>query len=137
VAFLRASRQMPRWHNASFHTPVIQSSDAISCDLQTMSLSKLQINADTLCTMTRELGELSRYSDGLQAGRSYFDSRLGQIFLFSIASSPALTPTHSPTQWVPGALPLGVKRRGIEADHSPPWRRYLHSRLRLHGVRLN
>jgi hypothetical protein len=32
----------------------------------------------------------------------------------------ALGPTHSPIQWVPGALSLGVKRPGREADHSPP-----------------
>jgi hypothetical protein len=29
-------------------------------------------------------------------------------------------PTQSPIQWVPGALSLGVKRPGREADHSPP-----------------
>jgi hypothetical protein len=32
----------------------------------------------------------------------------------------ALWPTHPPTQWVPGALSLGVKRPGREADHSRP-----------------
>jgi len=36
------------------------------------------------------------------------------------ATKPALGPTQSPTQWVPGALSLGVKRPGHEADHSPP-----------------
>jgi hypothetical protein len=29
-------------------------------------------------------------------------------------------PTHPPIQWVPGALSLGVKLPGREADHSPP-----------------
>jgi hypothetical protein len=29
-------------------------------------------------------------------------------------------PTQPPTQWVPGALSLGVKRPGREVDHSPP-----------------
>jgi hypothetical protein len=50
-----------------------------------------------------------------------FDSRreLGS-FLFIIASRPALGPTQPPIQWVPGALSLGVKRPGREADHSPP-----------------
>jgi hypothetical protein len=28
--------------------------------------------------------------------------------------------TQPPIQWVPGALSLGVKRAGREADHSPP-----------------
>jgi hypothetical protein len=46
-----------------------------------------------------------------------FESRQGLgIFLFTTVSRPAL----GPTQWVPGALYLGVKRPGSEADHSPP-----------------
>jgi hypothetical protein len=50
-----------------------------------------------------------------------FESRQGLgIFLFTTASRPALGPTHPPIQWVPGALSLGVKRQGREADHSPP-----------------
>jgi hypothetical protein len=32
----------------------------------------------------------------------------------------ALGPIQSPIQWVPGALSLGVKRPGREANHSPP-----------------
>jgi hypothetical protein len=31
-----------------------------------------------------------------------------------------LWPTQPPNHWVPGALSLGVKRPGREADHSPP-----------------
>jgi hypothetical protein len=42
------------------------------------------------------------------------------MFLLAIASRPALRPTQPPIQWVPGALSLGVKRPGCEADHSPP-----------------
>jgi hypothetical protein len=50
-----------------------------------------------------------------------FDSRRGLgIFLFTTASRTALGPTKPPIQWVPGALSLGVKRPGREADHSPP-----------------
>jgi hypothetical protein len=50
-----------------------------------------------------------------------FDSRQGLgIFLFTTASRTALGPTQPPIQWVPGALSLGVKRLGREADHSPP-----------------
>jgi len=50
-----------------------------------------------------------------------FDSRrsLG-ILLFTTASKTALGPIHPHIQWVPGALTLGVKRLGREADHSPP-----------------
>jgi hypothetical protein len=42
------------------------------------------------------------------------------IFLFTTASRTALGPTQPPIQWVAGALSLGVKRTGPEADHSPP-----------------
>jgi hypothetical protein len=50
-----------------------------------------------------------------------FDSRRGLgIFLFTTASGTALGPTRPPIQWVLGALSLGVKRPGREADHSPP-----------------
>jgi len=44
-----------------------------------------------------------------------------EIFLFTTASRPALEPTQPPIPWVPaGALSLGLKRQGREADHSPP-----------------
>jgi hypothetical protein len=50
-----------------------------------------------------------------------FDSRRGLgIFLFTTVSRTALGPTQLPIRWVPGALSLGVKRPGREADHSPP-----------------
>jgi hypothetical protein len=50
-----------------------------------------------------------------------FDSRRGLgIFLYTTTSRTALRPTQPPIQWVPGALSLGVKRPGHEADHSPP-----------------
>jgi hypothetical protein len=47
-------------------------------------------------------------------------SSLGRVkgFLFSIASRPALRPTHSLIPWVLGALSQEVKRPGREADHS-------------------
>ena len=32
----------------------------------------------------------------------------------------ALGPTHTPIQWVPGVISVGVKRPGWEVDHSPP-----------------
>jgi hypothetical protein len=43
-----------------------------------------------------------------------------KIFLFSIASRPALGPTQRPIQWVPGALSPGKKQQVCEADHSAP-----------------
>jgi hypothetical protein len=42
------------------------------------------------------------------------------IFLFSIASRPALGPIQPPIQWVPGAISPEVKRPGREAGHLPP-----------------
>jgi hypothetical protein len=58
---------------------------------------------------------------GLDDRGSRVDSRRGLgIFLFTTASRTALGPTQSPIQWVLGALSLGVKRLGSEADHSPP-----------------
>jgi len=35
------------------------------------------------------------------------------------SSRTALGPTQTPNQWIAGALSLGVKRPGREADHSP------------------
>jgi hypothetical protein len=58
---------------------------------------------------------------GWTIGILEFDYRraLG-IFLFTIASRTALGPTQPPIQWVLGALSLGTKRPGREADHSHP-----------------
>jgi hypothetical protein len=42
------------------------------------------------------------------------------IFLFTTMSKMALGSILPPIQWVPGALSLGVKRPGREADYSPP-----------------
>jgi hypothetical protein len=44
------------------------------------------------------------------------------IFLFTTASRTALGPTKPPIPRLPGALSLGIKRTGREADHSPPSR---------------
>jgi hypothetical protein len=56
----------------------------------------------------------------LRAGQPGFDFRAGpDIFLFSIALRPALSPTQSPIQWVLGALSQGVKQQERETDQSP------------------
>jgi hypothetical protein len=44
----------------------------------------------------------------------------GERVPISTASRPALVPTQPSVQWVPGALSLGVKQLGREADHSSP-----------------
>jgi hypothetical protein len=40
--------------------------------------------------------------------------------LITTVSRMVLGPTQPPIQCVPGALPVGVKRPGREADYSPP-----------------
>jgi len=47
-------------------------------------------------------------------------------FLFNIVAATI----QPPTQWVPGALPLGAKRPWREADHPPP----LMPGLRIYGT---
>jgi hypothetical protein len=57
----------------------------------------------------------------------------------------ALGPTQPPIQWVPGALSLGIKRAGCEADHSSPssaevknaWSYTSTPPIRLHDVVLS
>jgi hypothetical protein len=50
-----------------------------------------------------------------------FESRQGLgILLCTTVSRPALGPTQHLIQWVLGAISLGVKRPGSEADHSLP-----------------
>jgi hypothetical protein len=75
-----------------------------------------------------------------------FYSRRGLgIFLLTTASRTALGPTQLPIQWVTGALSLGVKRLGHEADHSllstgkmkNEWSYTSPPPIRLHGVVLN
>jgi hypothetical protein len=55
-------------------------------------------------------------SDGLED--RWFDSRQALvIFPFTTASRPARGPTQLPIQWILGALFLGVKQPGREADY--------------------
>jgi hypothetical protein len=44
---------------------------------------------------------------------------MDKTFLLSMLSRLVLGPTQPPTQCIPGALSLGVKWLGCEADHSP------------------
>jgi hypothetical protein len=58
------------------------------------------------------------YGTDDRGSRVRFLAGLG-IFFFTTVFRTAVGPTQPPIQWVPGALPLGVKRPGREADHSP------------------
>jgi len=60
-----------------------------------------------------------------------FDSRWGLgVFLFNTMFRMTLGPTQPPIQWVLGALSLGLKQLGHEADHSPP----SSAKIRVHGA---
>jgi hypothetical protein len=51
----------------------------------------------------------------------YYTSDIIKISELSAqTSSGVVGPRAGPIQWVPGALSLGVKQPGCEADHSPP-----------------
>jgi hypothetical protein len=77
-----------------------------------MQNASCEINA-----VTRPITVIKKSSPGVLG----FDSRWGVgIFLFTTVSRTALGHTQPPIQWVLGALSLGVKRPGREADHSPP-----------------
>jgi hypothetical protein len=54
-----------------------------------------------------------------RGSRVRFPAGAGNFSLGTTESRTALGPTQPPIQWVPGALSLGVKRPGREADHSP------------------
>jgi hypothetical protein len=54
------------------------------------------------------------------------------ISLFTTMSRMALGPTQPPIQWVPGALSLGKKRPGREADHLPPSSADIKESVELH-----
>jgi hypothetical protein len=63
------------------------------------------------------------------------------ILHLSVASRLALVPTQHTAQWVPGAVSLGVKQQGHEADHSAPSSAEIKSGgavpplpIRLHGM---
>jgi hypothetical protein len=63
---------------------------------------------------------LDGLNDFLNHGVLGFDSWQGLgILFFTTTSRTALEPTQPSIQWVPGALSLGAKWLGCEADHSP------------------
>jgi hypothetical protein len=90
-------------------------------DLYRQRMGKFIPRLKKSVSLSRRAQSVQRRARGWTIGVLGFDSRRGlAIILFTIVSRPALGPTHPPSQWVPGALSLGVKRPGREADHSPP-----------------
>jgi hypothetical protein len=55
--------------------------------------------------------------------RKYLKIEQGQFVPYILKQfdfRKALGPTQPPIQWVPGALSVGIKRPGREANYSPP-----------------
>jgi hypothetical protein len=86
------------------------------------------------------------FGTGWTIGVVGFDYRWGLgTFLFTTASRTALGTTQPPIQWVRGALSLGIKGSGREADQSPQsnadvknaWRFTSSSPILLHGMVLS
>jgi hypothetical protein len=82
---------------------------------------KKSINSNYLFSPCRDssVGIALGYGLDNRGSRVRFPAR-AEIFFFTTVSRTALGPTQPPIQWVQGALSLGVKRPGREADHSPP-----------------
>jgi hypothetical protein len=94
----------------------------------------------------QEPGYLSGIALDYEPDDREFETREGLgIFLFTTVSRPVLGSTQPPIQWVLGALSLGAKRPGREADHTPPssaevknaWSYTSTPPIRLHGLVLN
>jgi hypothetical protein len=69
------------------------------------------------------ISSASRATGRVPASRATGRVRLpaeARDFLYSTESRQALGPIQPPIQWLQGALSVGVKRPGCEADHSPP-----------------
>jgi hypothetical protein len=81
----------------------------------------VDIVTDFNCHLTRrqDSSVVQRWATGWMIRGSCPTRGVG-IYLFTTAPRPALGPTQPSIQWVPGALSLGVKWLGREADHSPP-----------------
>jgi hypothetical protein len=54
---------------------------------------------------------------GITAGVRF--PAMQELFLLFMTSRPALRPAQPPRQWILGAISLGKKQLGREADHSP------------------
>jgi hypothetical protein len=90
--------------------------------LTEIPVSLLLLSSSSSSSSLQEPGYLSGIALGYGLDDRGFESQQGlEIFLFTTAARTALGPTQPPIQWVlSGAVSLGVKRPGREADHSPP-----------------
>jgi hypothetical protein len=81
---------------------------------------QLEINIDHVRVLYRAVIAQTVWATDCKIGVLGFDSRRELEVFLLIASRTALGPTQPPIQRLPGALSLGVKRPGREADHSTP-----------------
>jgi hypothetical protein len=92
-------------------------------DLRAKIEQKIYIIGKCEFLVNSRLGQRSRYSDWLLAGRTRGqNSRPSRVkyYLFSTSPRSVLGPTQPSIQWTPEAFSPGVKRPGREANHSPP-----------------
>jgi hypothetical protein len=91
---------------------------------QQLKYSSVQNVTSPNCRSGRVV-RISHHTTGTATGYGLDDRLIGVRFPAGVGNffsdtmtKPALGPTQPPLQWVPGALSLGVKRPGREADHS-------------------
>jgi hypothetical protein len=81
----------------------------------------MELKCSVPCSQKPVIGKVHFNITGWMIGVLGVDFRRGLgIFLFTTVFRTALGPTQPPIQRVSGALSLGLKRLGREADHSPP-----------------
>jgi hypothetical protein len=117
--------QTPPRHHRHLHSslPPIWTSkqdSELSCGFQLSGTRKCgSVDRGSVALLKRRTGTAQSVGAGRQRGRSSSPGR-AKNFLFSMSSRPALGPTQSPIQWLPGALSPGVKRQGLEAGYLLP-----------------
>jgi hypothetical protein len=109
------------WHIYSSRSNSLSISIATHFFCQYTCMGMLLYNVYLLNAWSRDssVGIVTGYGMDDRGCRSSSPGRV-KNFPFSTSCRPALGRTQPPIQWVPRAISPEVKRRGREADHSPP-----------------